>query len=212
MSAYNFQPRFAPKIVDGSKLHTIRADRKDGRVPQIGERFFAYTGMRSLNCRKIMESTVTNVQRVRIRRDNGRFSVSIDEYVLACEERWKLSVNDGFGRLEEFIAWFEKSHRISIVPFNGWLITWDRARVIVEGGQILNFTRRVESVVLPENNQIIKATMQGYMAGLADREATNPYHYHEASCWSWQFGLLQGRKHRIHCELKNNPNYVPPCS
>ena len=41
-----FKRRFEPMVKDGSKTHTIRARRRDGRVPKIGEVLHCYTDVR----------------------------------------------------------------------------------------------------------------------------------------------------------------------
>lgn len=57
---------------------------------------------------------------------------------------------------------------------------------------------------------IINATMKGYMAGLADRENTNPYAYIQSEAWSWQHGYEQGRLHRAKSEVRDQIKPVPP--
>lgn len=56
MVAYNFQPVFEPQIVDGTKLQTVRANRK--RHAQPGETIQLYCEQRSTNCRKIIPDPV----------------------------------------------------------------------------------------------------------------------------------------------------------
>lgn len=46
----NFQKQFAPYILDGSKAHTIRGERKDGKRPKPGEMLHLYTGLRRPGC------------------------------------------------------------------------------------------------------------------------------------------------------------------
>jgi hypothetical protein len=54
MPAYNFQKQFVPYVKDYSKPHTVRAYRKDGRLPKIGELVHLYTGMRTNQCEKLV--------------------------------------------------------------------------------------------------------------------------------------------------------------
>ena len=51
---------------------------------------------------------------------------------------------------------------------------------------------------------ILKATMAGYVAGIADNvNAQNPHHYAQAEAWAWEHGREQGRQHRIRCEVRD---------
>jgi len=55
MPALNFQTRFAPAILAGQKPFTLRALRKDGRDPQVGQPLYMFTAMRTKQCRKFAE-------------------------------------------------------------------------------------------------------------------------------------------------------------
>lgn len=59
MVAYSFQKRFATPILDRTKLHTIRADRKRHARP--GEEMQLYCGMRTKHCRLIARETCAAV-------------------------------------------------------------------------------------------------------------------------------------------------------
>ena len=61
MVAFNFKAQFADAVERGVKRQTIRAIRKDGRVPHIGSALQLYTGMRTKNCRKLKDAVCTNV-------------------------------------------------------------------------------------------------------------------------------------------------------
>lgn len=52
MVAYNFQVMFEPQLVDLSKLHTVRANRKRHARP--GEEVQLFCDMRSRRCRKVV--------------------------------------------------------------------------------------------------------------------------------------------------------------
>jgi hypothetical protein len=118
MPAYNFQQRFAEKVGNGTKRHTIRAKRKDGKRPQAGQPFRSYTGMRTKNCEPILFSTISKVEDVRID-DMGW--VSIDGRLLTHAELDALSVADGFAGAADFLAFFRERYGI---PFLGDLIHW----------------------------------------------------------------------------------------
>ena len=74
MPAYGFKYRFARKVETGEKLHTIRALRKDGRRPKVGQPMHAYEGMRTKKCRILLLSTISKVEAIRINED-GRIEV-----------------------------------------------------------------------------------------------------------------------------------------
>jgi len=124
MPAYNFQKRFADRVGNGTKLHTIRAYRKDGRHPIAGQPFRAYTGMRTKLCEPILFSTISKVEWVHI--DVGGI-VSIvgpmaeHQRTLTHAERDALALGDGFVSALEFVAFFRNNYGL---PFNGDLIHW----------------------------------------------------------------------------------------
>jgi hypothetical protein len=59
MVAYSFQKRFAEPILDGSKLQTIRPDRRRHARP--GEELQLYVGMRTKQCRLVARKTCAAV-------------------------------------------------------------------------------------------------------------------------------------------------------
>lgn len=124
MPAYNFQQRFAEKVGNGTKRHTIRAYRKDGRHPIAGQPFRSYTGMRKKQCEPILFSTISKVEWVHI--DEGGI-VSIigpmaeSQRTLTHAERDALALADGFGSALEFVAFFRDNYGL---PFKGDLIHW----------------------------------------------------------------------------------------
>ncbi|RCW84867.1 hypothetical protein [Paracoccus lutimaris] len=120
MVAYNFQTRFADAVASGQKCQTIRAQRKDGRHAQPGDRLQLYTGMRTKACRKLIdpdpvcagiEPVVIDANGIHL--SDGRSVPNPD--MLA---RW-----DGFASFAEMAEWFDKTHGL---PFTGMLIQWDR--------------------------------------------------------------------------------------
>src|SRR6185437_1962428 len=56
---FNFQKRFAPKVASGQKRQTIRARRKDGRMPRRGDHIKLYTGLRTRDVELLCEGTIT---------------------------------------------------------------------------------------------------------------------------------------------------------
>lgn len=129
MPAYGFKSQFVAKILAGTKPHTIRAIRKDERVPRVGEPFIGYTGMRQPQCCWLFSSTTTKVEPIQIgpeRFDMDRFpEVRLNGTPLAqgtVRPYIALIRADGFEDESQFIEHF--------VPqtgdvFHGYLIHWN---------------------------------------------------------------------------------------
>ena len=56
MPLLGFQKQFADLVESGEKRQTIRAYRKDGRDPKVGDRLHLYAGLRTKQCRKLGEA------------------------------------------------------------------------------------------------------------------------------------------------------------
>ena len=56
----------------------------------------------------------------------------------------------------------------------------------------------IEQIELPMNTEYLltKATMEGYVTGLADNERRNPYPYISAEAVAWERGFDQGLERR----------------
>ena len=118
MAAYNFKKRFAPLVESGEKRQTIRAERKDGRKPRIGETLYLYTGMRTKGCRRLLKSQCQSVEEIKI--FNNIIIVSgtwLEPYEVAA-----LTRDDGFENENEFFEFFKEEHGL---PFRGLLIKWE---------------------------------------------------------------------------------------
>lgn len=133
MVALNFQKQFADDVDEGRKRRSIRAPRKDGRVPKKGERAHLFTGMRSKNCRRLRDGETDYVRRVR--------PVVIDHTGVTLDGRalyaggapayqggpdpesydGDFARADGFDGFSEMADWFAKTHGL---PFSGHLIEW----------------------------------------------------------------------------------------
>jgi hypothetical protein len=131
MPAYNFQLRFADAVADGRKTQTIRAPRKDGRVPKVGETAYLYTGMRSSACRKLGEGRIIGVENILIDED-GAFISGVDIPIcdaLANDGKYKVlgkrdafAQADGFTDWQDMVGWFRDTHGL---PFVGHMIMWE---------------------------------------------------------------------------------------
>jgi len=54
MPTYNFKEQFVPFVQDMSKRQTVRAYRKDGKLPMPGEPLHLFTGMRTNYCLRLL--------------------------------------------------------------------------------------------------------------------------------------------------------------
>jgi hypothetical protein len=68
MGLYNFKPQFVPFILDGTKTHTIRAERK-GHNDSAGETMHLYTGLRHKGARLLFRARCVKTEFVRIETD-----------------------------------------------------------------------------------------------------------------------------------------------
>lgn len=123
MAAYNFKKRFVPKIQDGTKGHTIRADRADGRIPKIGEPLYLFCGMRTKNCFRILPDAPPCKKIERISITVAPPMVIIDGHVLDSDERERLAVADGFDSFRDMIKFWNDEHGASY-RFTGNIIHW----------------------------------------------------------------------------------------
>jgi len=134
MPAYSFQTQFVPAIESGLKTHTIRAKRK--ARPRAGQPFYAYHAMRTKQCRKLLESSITRVGDIWIVDSGRRFKgfdeavngrhlfgiypqIEIDGERLADDEMEQLAINDGFLSLWHMSGFWDLNTR-----FNGDMIHW----------------------------------------------------------------------------------------
>jgi len=117
MPAFNFKKQFADDVERGKKRQTIRAKRRDGRNPHVGDKLYFYTGMRTKSCRKLGEATCIAVDQITIDEHginlNGKWLCIYDQAVTACA--------DGFCSSYDLKAFLRKEHGL---PFEGLLYRW----------------------------------------------------------------------------------------
>jgi hypothetical protein len=117
MPAYSFQKQFVPPVERGDKTHTIRGKRK--YRPKPGQPFYGYYAMRTKQCRKLIESTITRVQDIGIILGPFGMEITIDGERLSPDEIVALAKRDGFdsaASMEKFWA--------GRYPFEGDIIHW----------------------------------------------------------------------------------------
>jgi hypothetical protein len=98
MVAYDFQHRFAEKIVAGTKTHTMRKPRKRNARP--GDTLQLYTGLRTPRCRLIGKAVCTRVSPVVL-------DFFEDEIILGTQLARVTSADalDNFARADGFADW-----------------------------------------------------------------------------------------------------------
>ena len=121
MVAYNFQTDFAPDILSGRKLSTIRPNGKR-RHAVAGDELQLYVGMRTSSCRLLLRvpclwSQVISIHHVTIIRESA-----------ATNSMWhleELARLEGFASWPEMRDWFDNRYGLPAVGFTQ--IRWDFA-------------------------------------------------------------------------------------
>lgn len=114
MGLYNFQKRFVPMILDGSKTHTIRAQRAHPDKP--GNVLHLYTGLRQKGARLLMRVRCTKVEEIQI---YASCHISIDGQMLDFSERTQLAQRDGFKDFADMMFFWAGR-----LPFRGHILHW----------------------------------------------------------------------------------------
>lgn len=118
---FNFKKRFAPAVERGQKLQTIRANRKDGRRPAVGDIIKAYTGLRTSHARLLLASRCTGCWALRMYlRDR---ELVVDGRKLETAEAYAFACADGFDSLTAMLQWFSDTYEGS--TFEGFVTSWE---------------------------------------------------------------------------------------
>lgn len=116
-----FNPRFVDKILDSTKIHTIRIDAhnrwKAGRSIQFA------TGVRTKKYKQFKEGVCVSVQHIKIQWRNTEIRVTIDgsDEIMIPSKFLEFVKNDGFDTAHDFYTWFKKD-------FEGKIIHWTDKR------------------------------------------------------------------------------------
>lgn len=104
----SFKRQFVPKIVDATKIHTLRDDPH--RRWRAGRKMHMATGVRTPHYHCFKEAHCTAVQEVYIDPPSGK--VFVEGRELSPGTLQKFAQNDGFDTLEAFWQWFnEPTHK-----------------------------------------------------------------------------------------------------
>ena len=115
-----FKRRFAPLVFDGSKTHSIRAMRKDGKVPAVGETLHCYVDPRQKTMQLLGRWECVRVETIEIyTRGDGTFEVLIERVELSLGEKNLLAHRDGFRSDDPFLEmmrfWAETHHTGKVI-------------------------------------------------------------------------------------------------
>lgn len=115
----SFHEEFVPKILDGTKIHTIRADKSNRW--KAGQLIHFCTGLRTKAYRCFKKDTCKSTQDIEIKWSSGialRYVnpiIKIDGKLFI--EHDVLANNDGFATRNHFYAWFKKDFTGKIIHF-----------------------------------------------------------------------------------------------
>jgi hypothetical protein len=119
---FNFKKEFAPLVESGKKCQTVRATRKDGRVPVPGDLAKGYTGLRTRSTRLLVSAPIVEAGRVLI--DFRESTIALDGGRLNGWESTRFAHADGFKSFPEMLAWFRKAHQEDPDYFEGFYAKW----------------------------------------------------------------------------------------
>ena len=114
-----FKENFVDKILDGSKIHTIREDKKNRW--KAGNKIHFATGIRSKDYNCFKEGKCFATEKIFI--DKRKRIILIEGQELSETTMNCLAVNDGFKRTLELFSFFPE-------PFTGKIIHWTRGTYI----------------------------------------------------------------------------------
>jgi hypothetical protein len=128
MITYNCMKAMVPKIEDGSKIHTFRANGKR-RHAATGDKIRLYTGMRQPGCRLVREAVCIGSWpcHLPVSPKYGPLVWSINGRVLSHEQMNAFAVNDGFVDCVDMAGWLLDTHGEDAT---GTLIVWQWANYL----------------------------------------------------------------------------------
>jgi len=121
-----FKKQFIDKILDGTKIHTIRTDKHDRWAA--GRKIHFGTGVRHWSYKQFHEAECISVQKIEIKwlevettttestkkTIHRQAAVFVNGFYM---DIYTIAKNDGFDSVEDFHKWFDKD-------FTGKLIHW----------------------------------------------------------------------------------------
>ncbi len=117
----SFMPQFKEKILNRSKIHTIRKNNKRWTV---GKKIHFATGVRTKNYNCFKEGECIALQEFAIYwRGNTVYpvAVTISKRKLSLDEVEALAKNDGFDHVDDFYDWFNEDFKGIIIHWTDYL-------------------------------------------------------------------------------------------
>jgi hypothetical protein len=138
-----FQKQFVPFMLDGTKAHTIRGERKDGKRPKPGEMLHLWTGLRQKGAAFVLRAPCLRTEEVEICAGElgDSWDFRLNGTLLDHVERDLLAWRDGFryeSRIGEnrFLAVGSFDLMMQFwdgrLPFRGWITYWDYSKAQFE--------------------------------------------------------------------------------
>jgi len=112
----SFKPQFVPKILAGTKVHTLREDKTNRW--KTGRKMHMYTGRYTATDRQfIKEAECVSVQMVILDPELKVIYVEAKPSykVLDFDEALEFARNDGFDTLEDFWQWFTTPQTLKLI-------------------------------------------------------------------------------------------------
>ena len=138
MTALGFKRRFVNPILEGAKGGTIRADRKDGRLPPIGGELQLYTAMRTVHCALIMRTPCIGVLAIKLHFVGRTRIVAGGKVWRGAKALDSFARFDGFGDFADMAAFWRETHDKK--EFAGNWIKWLRPASRVTMGATVTAT------------------------------------------------------------------------
>jgi len=124
---FNFSPLFVDKVAAGAKLQTVRAWRKDGKVPRPGDRVRLYAGLRTRKARLLVDSVVVECFPVTMNLSDDEHPLLVSNGIrLHRGEATSFAQLDGFPGFAAMADWFKRTHG---EEFDGFCVRWRRPLV-----------------------------------------------------------------------------------
>lgn len=113
----SFKPQFVPKILAGTKIHTLREDKTNRW--QAGRKMHMYTGRYTATDRQFIKAAeCVSVQQVLLFPENRWIGVHNKAGVMQYLTKFEIEEfarNDGFDTLEAFWQWFTTTQTLKLI-------------------------------------------------------------------------------------------------
>ena len=114
MGLYNFRSRFVDSILNGTKTHTIRGNRK--RTDKPGNTMHLYTGLRQKGARLLKRAPCIRVEPIHI---DAQHNILLGDVQLSSDECHALALRDGFSSFADMMSFWKGR-----LPFHGHIYHW----------------------------------------------------------------------------------------